>query len=179
MRLPSRVFLIGPMGSGKSTIGRQLAALLGLAFADSDHEIQRRTGVDIPTIFEYEGEAGFRAREKAVIDELTSVDGQVLATGGGAILDPDNRRALSSRGVVVYLHCSPEQQHRRTSHDRNRPLLHTGDPLQRLRDLMVVRDPLYRETADLVVSTEKRSAASVAREILRLLQARGGSQQPN
>jgi len=100
------------MGSGKSTIGKQLAAALGLSFQDSDHEIQRRTGVDIPTIFAFEGEAGFRAREKAVIDALTAMDGQVLATGGGAILDPDNRRLLSSRGVVIYLHCSPEQQYR-------------------------------------------------------------------
>lgn len=172
MRPPTRVFLVGPMGSGKSTIGRQLAATLGLAFQDSDHEIQRRTGVDIPTIFAFEGEAGFRAREKAVIDALTAMEGVVLATGGGAILDPDNRRALSSRGVVVYLHCSPEQQHRRTSHDRNRPLLQTEDPLQRLRDLMAVRDPLYREVADLVVSTEKRSAAAVTKEIVRLLEER-------
>jgi shikimate kinase len=160
------------MGSGKSTIAKQLAAALGLAFHDSDHEIQRRTGVDIPTIFAFEGEAGFRAREKSVIDALTALDGVVLATGGGAILDPDNRRVLSARGVVVYLHCSPEQQHRRTSHDRNRPLLQTEDPLQRLRDLMAVRDPLYRETADLVVSTEKRSAAAVTKEIVRLLQQR-------
>jgi shikimate kinase len=160
------------MGSGKSTIGKQLAAALGLFFQDSDHEIQRRTGVDIPTIFAFEGEAGFRAREKAVIDALTAMDGQVLATGGGAILDPANRRVLSSRGVVVYLHCSPEQQYRRTSHDRNRPLLQTEDPLQKLRELMAVRDPLYRETADLVDSTEKRSAAAVTKEIVRLLEER-------
>jgi len=173
---PTRVFLIGPMGSGKSTIGKQLAAALGLSFQDSDHEIQRRTGVDIPTIFAFEGEAGFRTREKAVIDALSAVDGQVLATGGGAILDPDNRRVLASRGVVIYLHCSPEQQYRRTSHDRNRPLLQTDDPLQKLRDLMAVRDPLYRETADLVVSTEKRSAATVVKEIVRLLQDRQNDQ---
>ena len=170
---PTRVFLIGPMGSGKSTIGKQLAAALGLSFQDSDHEIQRRTGVDIPTIFAFEGEAGFRTREKAVIDALSAVDGQVLATGGGAILDADNRRVLASRGVVIYLHCSPEQQYRRTSHDRNRPLLQTDDPLQRLRDLMAVRDPLYRETADFFVSTEKRSAATVVKEIVRLLEERG------
>jgi shikimate kinase len=176
MRPPTRVFLVGPMGSGKSTIGKQLASALGLDFQDSDHEIQRRTGVDIPTIFAFEGETGFRAREKAVIDALTAMDGVVLATGGGAILDPDNRRALSSRGIVVYLHCSPEQQYRRTSHDRNRPLLQTEDPLQRLRELMAVRDPLYRETADLVVSTEKRSAAAVTKEIVRLLQQRASNQ---
>jgi shikimate kinase len=157
------------MGSGKSTIGRQLAAALGLAFRDSDHEIQRRTGVDIPTIFEFEGEAGFRSRERAVIEELTSLDQQVLATGGGAILDADNRRVLAARGVVVYLHCTPEQQYHRTAHDRNRPLLQTEDPLRRLRDLMAVRDPLYREVADLVVSTERRPAATVVKEIVRRL----------
>jgi shikimate kinase len=157
------------MGSGKSTIGRQLATALGLVFRDSDHEIQRRTGVDIPTIFEIEGETGFRARERTVIAELSVLDDQVLATGGGAVLDPDIRRTLGARGVVVYLHCTPEQQHHRTSHDRNRPLLQTGDPLARLRELMAARDPLYREVADLVVSTERRPAATVVKEIVRRL----------
>jgi shikimate kinase len=173
MKPPTRIFLVGPMGSGKSTIGRHLAASLGLEFQDSDHEIQRRTGVDIPTIFEFEGEAGFRARERVVIDELTALENHVVATGGGAVIDPENRRRLSSRGVVVYLHCSPEQQFERTAHDRNRPLLQTEDPLGRLRSLMAERDPLYRETADLVVSTEKRSAATVCKEIVRRLQDLG------
>lgn len=155
------------MGAGKSTIGRQLADALGLEFADTDQEIQHRTGVDIPTIFEYEGEQGFRARERQVVEDLTQVDNQVLATGGGVILDPDNRRNLSARGLVVYLYCTPEQQYERTYRDRNRPLLQTEDPKARLQALMTVRDPLYRETADLVVSTERRSAAAVTRDIMR------------
>ncbi len=167
MRNSTNIFLIGPMGAGKSTIGRHLAELLGLEFMDSDHEIQQRTGVDIPTIFEFEGEAGFRKREKAVIDELTQRTGLVLATGGGAVLDPDNRRCLAGRGLVVYLHCSPEQQYERTERDRNRPLLQTEDPLGRLRELMLVREPLYRQTADMVVNTDRRNASTVAREIER------------
>jgi len=158
------------MGAGKSTIGRQVASLLRMEFEDSDHEIQRRTGVDIPTIFDFEGEEGFRKREKAVIEDLTQHEGIVLATGGGVVLDPDNRRNLSSRGFVVYLQCTPEQQFERTSRDKNRPLLKTEDPLARLRQLTEERDPLYRATADLVVTTEKRSAQSVAKEIVRKLE---------
>jgi len=169
MRHTTNIFLIGPMGAGKSTIGRNLSDLLGLDFVDSDHEIQQRTGVDIPTIFEFEGEAGFRKREKAVIDELTQRNGQVLATGGGAVMDADNRRCLSSRGFVVYLHCSPEQQFERTERDKNRPLLQTEDPLGRLKELMEIREPLYRQTADLVVNTDRRNASAVAREIERRL----------
>lgn len=158
------------MGAGKTTIGRQLASILGFQFEDSDHEIQRRTGVDIPTIFEFEGESGFRARERKVIEDLTQRDGLVLATGGGVILDPENRRHLSSRGLVIYLYCSAEQQYERTAKDRNRPLLQTDDPYARLTELMEIRDPLYRQTADLVVTTEKRSAASVCKEITRKLE---------
>ncbi len=159
------------MGSGKSTIGKQVAGLLGLEFEDSDHEIQRRTGVDIPTIFDFEGEAGFRRREKAVIEDLSKRDGIVLATGGGSILDPENRNVLSSRGFVVYLRCTPEQQYERTMRDRNRPLLQTDDPLGKLRDLMEEREPLYRQAADFTVVTEKRSASSVAKEIVRKIQS--------
>lgn len=169
MQNPKNIFLIGPMGVGKSTIGRQLAALMGMEFEDTDHEIQRRTGVDISTVFDFEGEEGFRRREKLVVDELTSRGGLVLATGGGVVLDPDNRRSLSGRGIVVYLACSPEQQYRRTMRDHNRPLLHTEDKMAKLRDLMDEREPLYREMADLVVSTEKRSASVVAREIVKRL----------
>jgi len=162
---PKNIFLIGPMGVGKSTIGRKLASLLRMEFEDTDHEIQRRTGVDIPTIFDFEGEEGFRNRERAVVEELTQNIGLVLATGGGVVLDPENRRCLSARGVVVYLSCSTEQQYDRTRQDRNRPLLQTDDPKGKLQDIMDERDPIYREMADLVISTEKRNAAVVAREI--------------
>jgi len=170
MRLKN-IFLVGPMGAGKSTVGRQLADSLGLELRDSDQEIQRRTGVDIPTIFEYEGEEGFRNRERQVIDELTQQEGIVLATGGGAVLRADNRQDLTTRGVVIYLHCSPEQQYNRTCRDRNRPLLQAEDPLARLRELMEERDPVYRQVADLVVSTEKRGTASVVKEIRRRLES--------
>ncbi|MEY6431552.1 shikimate kinase AroK [Thioalkalicoccus limnaeus] len=165
------IFLVGPMGAGKSTIGRQLAEALSYEFRDSDQEIQRRTGVDIPTIFEYEGEAGFRERERQVIEQLIQEERIVLATGGGAVLRPENRQDLAARGVVVYLHCSPEQQYARTARDRNRPLLDTEDPMQRLRDLMAERDPLYRQVADLVVSTERRGTASVVKEIRRRIES--------
>ena len=169
MAKPNRIFLIGPMGAGKTTIGKQLAQALGMTFGDSDQEIQRRTGVDIPTIFEYEGEEGFRQREQQAIDDLTQVDNQVLATGGGAILRAENRQHLSARGIVVFLACSPEQQFERTYRDRNRPLLQTEDPLERLKTLMAEREPLYLSTADYTVSTEGRSAATVANEILERL----------
>lgn len=170
------IFIVGPMGAGKSTVGRQLAEALSYTFRDSDQDIQRRTGVDIPTIFEFEGEEGFRARERQVIIDLVAEDRIVLATGGGVILNPENRQDLAARGVVIYLHCSPEQQHSRTARDRNRPLLETDEPLERLRELMEVRDPLYRQVADLVVSTEKRGTSSVVKEILRRLEesATGG-----
>lgn len=159
------------MGAGKTTVGRQLAAALSLEFKDSDQEIQCRTGVDIPTIFEYEGEKGFRQRERQVIDELSGLSGIVMATGGGSVLRPDNRRDLTSRGVVVYLHCSSEQQYARTARDRNRPLLHTEEPLTRLRRLTEERDPLYRQVADIVVSTERRGTPSVVKEIRRRLES--------
>jgi shikimate kinase len=171
MAIPNRIFLVGPMGAGKSTVGRLLAQTLGLAFEDSDQAIQRRTGVDIPTIFEYEGEAGFRQREQQVLDDLTQVDGQVLATGGGAVIRPENRQYLSARGIVVYLACSVEQQYERTYRDRNRALLQTDDPKARLTELMAERDPLYRETADYVVSSDGRNANAVVREILELIGA--------
>ena len=165
MNRKQNLFLIGPMGAGKTTVGKQLAQTLGMEFLDSDLEIQRRTGVDISTIFEFEGEEGFRSRERAVIDELTSMESIVLATGGGAVLDPDNRRVLSSRGFVIYLHCTPEQQYDRTFRDRSRPLLHTDDPLKKLTELMEERESLYRMTADLVIVSDRRNAQTVAREI--------------
>jgi shikimate kinase len=157
------------MGAGKSTIGRQLSKQLGMTFHDSDHEIEHRTGVDIPLIFELEGEAGFRKREAAVIDELTRLPDIILATGGGAILDPLNRRHLRERGRVIYLHASIDQQLKRTARDRNRPLLQTGDPRARLEELMAVRDPLYRETADLIIDTNGMRVRDVVREIIRRL----------
>jgi shikimate kinase len=169
MAKPNRIFLIGPMGAGKTTVGRNLASQLGMNFVDSDQEIQERTGVDIPTIFEYEGEDGFRDREQQVIDDLTQIEQQVLATGGGAVVRPANRQHLSARGIVVFLDCSPEQQFERTYRDRKRPLIQTDDPLSRLRELMAQREPLYRETADYVVSTEGRSASAVSKDILDLV----------
>jgi shikimate kinase len=169
MKTPGSLFLTGPMGAGKSTIGRQLSRQLKMAFFDSDREIERRTGVDIPLIFELEGEPGFRKRERAIIDELTSLPNIVLATGGGAILDSDNRRHLADRGVVIYLHASVNQQLARTKHDRNRPLLQTDDPRQRLEDLMRVRDPLYREIANLVIETDGKRVMAVVNQIIRKL----------
>ncbi|SEI78137.1 shikimate kinase [Azotobacter beijerinckii] len=154
------------MGSGKSTIGRLLAKELRLTFKDSDKEIEQRTGADIPWIFDVEGEAGFREREQAMIGELCTDDGIVLATGGGAVLRLENRTALRSGGRVVYLHASVAQQLERTSRDRNRPLLRAADPGQVLSDLMVIRDPLYREVADLVVETDERPPRMVVEEIL-------------
>lgn len=164
------LFLIGPMGAGKTTVGRQLADSYHKEFVDSDHEIQRRTGVDIPTIFEFEGESGFRQRESAVIDELTLREGIVLATGGGVVKVKQNRQLLSARGVVIYLHCSVRQQYDRTHRDKNRPLLSTPDPMGKLTELMEERDPLYREIADIIVSTEGRNTQAVVQDIRRTLE---------
>ncbi len=169
MNTPGSIFLTGPMGAGKSTIGRQLAKQLSMSFHDSDHEIEQRTGVDIPLIFELEGEAGFRKREAEVIDALTRLPGIVLATGGGAILDPENRTRLASRGKVIYLHTSVEQQLSRTRHDRNRPLLQTPDPRTTLEELLAIRDPLYRDIADLVIETDGMRVRDVVRKITQLL----------
>lgn len=164
------IFLIGPMGAGKTTIGRRLAQTLRREFLDSDHEIEQRAGASIPLIFELEGEAGFRSREKAVIAELTQRPRIILATGGGAILDPDNRRCLGGRGFVVYLVASVDEQLRRTYLDANRPLLQTTDPKARLTQLFERRDPLYREIADSVVLTEGRPIRQVLRDILHQLE---------
>jgi shikimate kinase len=163
--MSQNLFLIGPMGVGKTTIGRHLARLLGMEFLDSDQEIEKRTGATIPLIFEIEGEAGFRKRETDMIDELSGRENVVLATGGGAILAEPNRRVLRKRGLVVYLHASVDTQLARTGKSRHRPLLETGDRRGKLEELMNVREPLYRQEADLVVDTENRSPLSVAREI--------------
>lgn len=161
------IFLVGPMGAGKSTSGRLLARTLGLTFIDSDKVIEERTGASIPLIFELEGEAGFRARERAVIDDLTREAGIVLATGGGAILAPENREVLRARGKVVYLHASVDHQMERTAHDRNRPLLQTPYRRGKLEELMKVREPLYRETAHLVVETDGLAPKTVVQRIIR------------
>jgi shikimate kinase len=162
----ANVFLIGPMGSGKTAVGRQLARLLRLEFYDSDVEIERRTGVDIPYIFEKEGEAGFREREREVIDSLTQLDDVVIATGGGAVLLSENRERLASRGRVVYLVTDVEHQLQRTKHGRNRPLLYTEDPESKLRQLMEQRAPLYESIASVAVCTDGRQVRTVADEIV-------------
>ena len=154
------------MGAGKSAVGRQLAKLLHLSFVDSDDEIETRTGVDIPFIFEKEGEDGFRKREAKVIDDLSAMDGIVLATGGGAVVNAQNRSFLGARGFVVYLYTTVDQQVARTQKGRERPMLAKGDSREILEELMVVRDPLYREIADLTVETDGRKVKAVANEIL-------------
>lgn len=159
------------MGSGKSTIGRLLAKELRLPFKDSDKVIEERTGADIPWIFDVEGEQGFRERERAAIAELCAENGLVMATGGGAVLREDNRQALKHGGRVIYLHASIEQQIERTSRDRNRPLLQTADPAAVLRNLMAMRDPLYREIADIIIETDERPPRLVVLQILDRLKA--------
>lgn len=154
------------MGAGKSAVGKQLARSLHLAFADSDEEVEARTGVDIPFIFEKEGEEGFRKREAAAIDDLTRRDGVVLATGGGAVTQPENRQCLGARGFVIYLYTTVDQQVSRTSRGRSRPLLEGGDPQDILGRLLELRDPLYREIADLVVNTDGRKVKAVVDDII-------------
>ncbi len=165
MKHPKNLFLVGPMGAGKSAVGRQLARLTHLDFVDSDEEIESRTGVDIPFIFEKEGEEGFRTRESKVIDELSLREGIVMATGGGAVVDPESRSRLGGRGFVVYLYTSVKQQLERTQRGRNRPMLENGDREKILEELMEMRDPMYREIADLIVDTDGRRVQTVAREI--------------
>ena len=159
------IFLVGLMGAGKTTVGRLLARHYDCRFVDSDHEIEARTGVKIPVIFEIEGEAGFRKREEAMIAELTAQSGIVLATGGGAVLSAANRETLGRNGLVIYLRGTPEHLYERTRHDRNRPLLQTGNPLEKLRELYRLRDPLYREVADLVVDTGRQGVAGMTRTL--------------
>ena len=165
------VFLVGPMGSGKTAVGRHLARVLHLPFHDSDAEIERRTGVDIPFIFDKEGEAGFRQREREAIEALTALESIVLATGGGAVLLAENRRLLSERGCVVYLETSVTQQAERVRYGRKRPLLASGDAATRLSHLMDARAPLYSEVADIVVTTDGRRVNSVAEQVLHQLAA--------
>jgi len=179
MRREGNVFLIGPMGAGKSTIGRYLAEILRKEFQDSDHEIEQRTGASVALIFEIEGEDGFRRRETAVLEQLTERDNLVLATGGGAILSEQNRRLLRARGTVVYLHAPIDTLLARTHRDRNRPLLQDNDRRAKFEDIMRRREAIYRETADVVVTTDQRSPQAVAQEIadkLRLVQVDANAQ---
>jgi shikimate kinase len=163
------IFLVGMMGAGKTSVGRVLAKRLDKVFHDSDHVIEERTGVKIPVIFEIEGEAGFRTRESAVVDELTALPDIVLATGGGAILSESNRARLRSRGTVVYLRATVRDLLNRTRHDRNRPLLQTADPRARLNELYELRDPLYRETAHVVIETGSQSLVSLVNRLHQML----------
>ena len=172
MKPGDNIFLVGMMGAGKTTVGKILARRLKRRFVDSDHEIERRCGVRIPVIFDIEGEEGFRGREEQAIAEMAALEGVVLATGGGAVLSAENRRRLASHGTTIYLHARPEDLHRRLRHDKSRPLLYTPDPLQRLRDLYAVRDPLYRQVADIVAETGTQSVQALARELLAKIEER-------
>jgi len=168
-----RLFLVGPMGSGKSTVGRHLADLLGCAFIDSDAEIESRAGADIPWIFDVEGETGFRRRETAVLKDLVEHPGAVIATGGGAILAAENREMMARTGIVVFLNASVAQQLKRTGSGEGRPLLQQGDREETLKQLMAQRDPLYRALADVIISASGDNARKVARQIEAVLLERG------
>lgn len=161
----TNIFLVGLMGAGKTTAGKLLAKHLHKTFYDSDHEIERRTGVNIPLIFDIEGEAGFRSRESTVINDLSQKSDVVLATGGGAVLSPENRENLKNRGIVIYLRATVEDLWQRTRHDRNRPLLQTDDPRAKLAQLFEQRDPLYREIADITMDTSKQTVQSLIHDL--------------
>jgi shikimate kinase len=160
------IILVGPMGAGKTTIGKQLAQQLGRDFYDSDRVIEEHTGANIPLIFELEGEEGFRKREKNILKELTQKQGIVLATGGGAVLDSDNRAQLAKYGFVIYLSAPLTQLFNRTSKDRNRPLLQTKNPRKKLEEIISARDPLYREVADLIIETDDKPVRNVVKNLL-------------
>jgi shikimate kinase len=159
------IFLVGPMGAGKSTIGRLLADTLRLDFCDVDREIEERSGVDIPWIFDMEGEEGFRDREEMMLSELSDGAQVVISTGGGAVLRSVSRKLMVARGTVIYLKTSVDEQIRRTARDRKRPLLQNGDPANTLRNLMALREPLYEEIADFTVLTDNRTPKSVVQEL--------------
>ena len=169
MKVPNNIFLVGPMGAGKSTVGRQLAKALDMEFVDCDREIEQRTGVTIGVIFEVEGEEGFRKRETAMIEQLTERDGIVLATGGGVVLDEVNRSRLRARGFAIYLNAPIDLLLERTARDKQRPLLQTDDPKAKLISLAAEREPLYQQVADMVVKTDRRTARHVVKEIVRRL----------
>jgi shikimate kinase len=166
----NNIFLVGMPGSGKTTIGRQLARRMQRSFVDADHEIEARTGVRIPLIFDIEGEQGFRDRESKVLAELSGGSNQVVATGGGAVLRPENRAALKQGGVIVYLHATPHLLFERTRMDHNRPLLQVADPMKKIEELFVQRDPLYREVADIIVNSLGGSVTHLVKQIQRELE---------
>ena len=172
MKDAGNIFLVGMMGAGKTTVARLLAGRLNRTFIDSDLELETRCGVKVPVIFEIEGEDGFRNREAAILDELTSRRGVILATGGGAVLREENRQRLAARGVVIYLRAQPHDLYMRTRHDKNRPLLATPDPQKRLEELFGQRDPLYREVADLVIDTGRQGVQILVKQILATLAER-------
>lgn len=169
--MAGNLFLVGLMGAGKTTLGRQLAEKLHRPFYDSDHVICERTGVSIPTIFEMEGEQGFRNRESAVLNDLSALERIVLATGGGAVLRPENRQYLRERGTVIYLHVLPEILFERTRYDKNRPLLQVADPLAKFRELYEIRHPIYRETAHIVLEVGKSGCQTTLNKILEMIDA--------
>ncbi|PPK43366.1 shikimate kinase [Trinickia symbiotica] len=175
----TNIFFVGLMGAGKTTVGRAVARRLDRPFFDSDHEIEARTGARIPVIFELEGEAGFREREAQMIAELTARQSIVLATGGGAILRPNNRELLHTRGLVVYLRANPHDLWLRTRKDKNRPLLQTEDPKAKLEALYELRDPLYRECAHFVVETGRPSVSGLVNMVLMQLEMAGINRQVN
>lgn len=172
-RAGSNIYLIGPTGSGKTAVGRQLARDAGLRFFDSDHEIEQRTGVEIAYIFEKEGEAGFRERESEMLRELASLEGAVVATGGGAVLARSNRDLLASTGTVVYLRTTVAEQLKRTGRSRKRPLLNRGNAQEVLEEMARLRQPLYEEIADVELDTSRQKVRTVARELGELLRERG------
>lgn len=178
MKQQGNVFLIGPMGAGKTTIGRHLGTLLQKRFVDVDQEIEKRTGVSIPVIFEIEGEDGFRRRESAAIEELTRDSNIVLATGGGAVLLEDTRKVLKDRGTVVYLQADIDTLVERTRRDRNRPLLQTSNPRGKIEELLQQRDPIYRDVADVIINTGQRASSSVARDVVMHLNALNQNENP-
>jgi shikimate kinase len=165
MSEPRNIYLVGLMGAGKTTIAKQLAKRLKRPFFDTDHEIERRTGVKVPLIFEIEGEAGFRDRESRVLEELSQGVGQIIATGGGIVLREENRAILMRSGMVVYLRAEPEMLYERTRRDTNRPLLQVADPLARLQTLYRERDPLYSQVAMLVVECHRGAASTLVKKI--------------
>ena len=171
MDVPSNIFLIGPMGAGKSTIGRRLAAAVDKVFVDADHALEDRTGVEIPLIFELEGEAGFRKRESDLLAQLVRREGIVLATGGGVVLSAHNRAHLAEHGFVVYLDAPIDLLVARVARDRHRPLMQTADPKATMQEIMRIRDPLYRENADIVVRSTHQSSRFMVKEILQRIEA--------